>query len=56
MKFGVWQIIYIGIMCIGLGLNAALHGKPRKDKYNFWTQLVSSAISIVILALGGFFG
>ena len=56
MKLGIWQIIYIGILCLGLGVAAAKHGQPRTDKYNFWVQLVSVAITITILAFGGFFG
>ena len=34
-------IILLIISCISLGICIANHGKPRKEKYNFWTTLIS---------------
>ena len=56
MKFGIWQIIYVGLILIGIGISAGKHGEPRTDKWSVWTTLISAAIEITILAFGGFFG
>lgn len=53
---GIWQIILIGLYCLSLGIHAARHGQPREDKYNFWSTLLSAAITMFILFKGGFFG
>lgn len=56
MKFGIWQIIYVGLTLIGVGLAAGKHGQPRTDKWNVWATLIAAVIDIAILAFGGFFG
>jgi hypothetical protein len=48
------QIVYLSIMFVALLLSAALHGKPRSN-INFWTDLVSSALTIALMYWGGFF-
>lgn len=53
---GVWQIIYLAWMFMGLGNALSRHGEPRKDTYNFWVSLLSSVIIVFILYKGGFFG
>lgn len=51
---GVWQIIYIALMIIGLCCAAGYHGKPRPN-YNFWSILFSTGLELFILWKGGFF-
>lgn len=48
------QLIYLGLIILALGLHIGVHGQ-RQPKYNAWTQLVSSIISVSILYWGGFF-
>ena len=48
------QLIYLGLIILGLGMHMALHGEKQK-RYNAWTQLVASIISVGILYWGGFF-
>ena len=55
MHFGVWQIVMIVLICLGVGISIAKHGEQRTDKYNAWSTLISAAIEITVLALGGFF-
>lgn len=52
---GIWQIVYIGIMFMGLGLNLAKDGQPKEGKYSFWAQFLADAIILFILYKGGFF-
>ena len=47
------QIIYLVIVGMGLLISANKHG--QENKYNFWTQLVASAIGMSLLIWGGFF-
>lgn len=48
------QIIYLVLSGIGLGVTLAKSGEPS-GKYNFWTTLVSTIISLGLLLWGGFF-
>ena len=48
------QLIYLGLLILGFGVNIGLHGKPQKE-YNAWTKLVDVIISLSILYWGGFF-
>lgn len=52
---GIWQISYIVIMVLSLGINLAKHGEPRDGKYSFWSALIAMGIQIGILYMGGFF-
>lgn len=52
---GIWQIIYIALIAMGLGITLVKHGDYKEGKHNFWISLISAAIEITILALGGFF-
>lgn len=47
-------IITIVLMSAGLLLTAHDHGKPRKPN-NFWTTLLSTAITLGLLLWGGYF-
>lgn len=51
---GIPQIIWIVLMCIGLGIDLANHGQPRTNT-NFFTSLISAVIAFLILKAGGFF-
>lgn len=51
----VFQIIYIGMIVLGLGISVGKHGQPKEERYNGWVSLIAAAIDITILALGGFF-
>ena len=49
------QITLISLLGIELLLTAYLHGKERKDKFNFWKKLINAGVFIFILWQGGFF-
>ena len=55
MYLGLPQISYLALVLLGAGIALAKHGEPRRDKYNFWTSMLSEAIVITILYCGGFF-
>lgn len=56
MYLGVFQLIALGLMVLGLGITLSQHGKPKEGKHSFWVTLVSQAIWFLILYFGGFFG
>lgn len=37
------------LYAMAIGINMARHGQPRKDKYNFYTSLLSFAINVILL-------
>jgi hypothetical protein len=47
-------IIFLVLSGMGLLYGAFMHGKPRED-YNFWSILISTALTIGLLWWGGFF-
>lgn len=52
---GIWQIIYLALLMMGLGIHLAKDGQPKEGKYSFWTALISLGIQIALLYFGGFF-
>lgn len=52
---GVYQIIYLVLLGIGLLIDANSHGKPRLGDYNFFGSLVARGLMVFILFEGGFF-
>lgn len=54
MKHYIPQIIMIVLYAVDVVINAAKHGEPKGDSYNFWATLLATAASISILAWGGF--
>ena len=49
------QIIYLMLVMMGLGIHITRHGEDKKpDKYNVWTKLMFSMMTITILYYGGF--
>lgn len=55
MNFGIWQIIYLCMIVLSVGITIAKHGEPKEGNYHAGVTFVSAIIDIVILALGGFF-
>lgn len=55
MNFGLWQIVYLGLMILGIGITLAKHGEPKEGNYNVIVTIISVAIEIAIVAAGGFF-
>ena len=53
---GPWQIVWIALMMLSLGVCLADHGKTRVTTDNFWVSLISVIIMNGILYAGGFFG
>lgn len=53
---GIWQIVYVGMMLVSLGINLAKDGEPRDDYYSFGTSFIACVIQIGLLWAGGFFG
>lgn len=51
------QIIWFCLVLIGIGVNAALHGKTKRvEKYNFFGSVIGAVIVGAFLYWGGFFG
>lgn len=55
MQFNIWNLIYLSLMILTLGIYLAKHGQKRDGNYNFWHGLISAIIYIFILYKGGFF-
>lgn len=55
MEFNIWNLAYLLLMSLSLGIVLAKHGKPREDEYNFWVSLLSFAMWFFLLYKGGFF-
>lgn len=53
---GICQLIYLGLMMIGLGVSLAKNGEPKNQKYSFVSSLIATGIEITLLWGGGFFG
>lgn len=51
----IYAIIYLVLVGLNLLAGAYLHGKPKKDKYNFFTTVLAYSISLALLYFGGFF-
>ena len=49
------QLIYLGIVLLGLGVSLAEHGKPKQGYNSFLQNLLATAITIGLLYWGGFF-
>lgn len=56
VKLGIWQVVWLIIAFMNLGMALAWHGEPKDGSYNFWVTLITEAIVASILYLGGFFG
>ena len=52
---GLWQIVWVAIVAVGLGINIIKHGEPREGNYNFGSFLIGALIEAGVLYLGGFF-
>jgi len=55
MKLGAPQIIWIVNICIYLGIVLAKHGQFREGRHNFFTSLVATVLSFLLMYWGGFF-
>lgn len=48
------QIIYLGLIAVGLGVTLARHGQPR-EPHNFWASSIAASLALGLLYWGGFF-
>jgi hypothetical protein len=55
MYFGIPQIIFIALVCISLGVDSARHGKKVTRTENAFISFLAIALTLSILAAGGFF-
>ena len=56
MNFGWPQALYLALVMLGIGLDLARHGEPKKPaRHNVWTTIVASALVLLLLWWGGFF-
>jgi hypothetical protein len=37
------------LISMGLGINLARHGQPKKENYNFFTSLISVIIEVTLI-------
>jgi len=51
----IYAIIWLMLIAMGLGITLIKHGEPKKEKYNFWVQLIASSIEILLLWGAGIF-
>lgn len=51
----VYQITYLLLIAISLGMTFAKHGEPKTGKENGWITLITSGVVLFILYKGGFF-
>jgi hypothetical protein len=49
------QVTIIVLVAMSLGINLALHSKPRTGNYGVGVGLLSAALTLVPLYYGGFF-
>ncbi|UXN70937.1 hypothetical protein N8A98_07040 [Devosia neptuniae] len=49
------QITIIVLIALSVGINLAMHGKPRTGTHNVGYSILGSAIWLVPLYYGGFF-
>ena len=49
------QIVYLVLLCWGMGYAVAIHGKPREGKHNAIVDILAIAIQLFFMAWGGFF-
>lgn len=54
INLGVPQLAYLLISAANLVVSAFLHGRPQGE-HNAWATLTGLAISLSLLAWGGFF-
>lgn len=50
----LYAIIFLIWAAMSCGIVMVKHGQPRED-YNFWLWLVSAAIQLGLMYMGGFF-
>lgn len=51
---GVYQIAWLLVATLGLGIAMAKHGESQGN-YNFWATLLGFGIELFLLIKGGFF-
>lgn len=49
------QIIYLCLLCIGIGSSLAQHGTPETGDHNFIVDFIGYLITFCLLCWGGFF-
>lgn len=55
MKIETWQLVFIIMVGLSLGIAMGEHGKPKTGVHNFLTSLIAILIEVFILFMGGFF-
>ena len=55
INLGLPQIIYLTLVFLSLGIALEQHGTPKEGNNNFWVNFIATAITISLLAWGGFF-
>lgn len=55
MHLGIPQLLILALYFMNIGMNVAKNGEPKEGTYSAATSLIATAISLTILAWGGFF-
>lgn len=50
-----YQLIYLLMITLSLGMTFAKHGEPKTGKENGWITLITAGVVLFILYKGGFF-
>jgi hypothetical protein len=56
MVLGPPQIIYLLLICIGIGFALARYGEQKRDRYDMFDVFFGPALVLILLWTGGFFG
>lgn len=48
-------LIYLALVCVGLGVSATKNGQPRAGKHSFIGAVVGTGVILGLLYWGGFF-
>lgn len=55
MELNIWNLAFLALLFLGVGINLGKHGEPKQGKYNFWVALLGAGMYLFILYKGGFF-
>lgn len=56
LTLGTPQLIYLSLLFIAVGHEAAMHGKPKSGNHSFWAAALGSGLALALQYWGGFYG
>ena len=49
-----WQIVWIVLAAINIGISLVMDGTPKTGKHSFWVNVFGLAFNFALLYFGGF--